>query len=66
MSILNGVEAGVAKLDRGDIWTANSSPWSLLLVSIFLFWMSMLGLLIGLYYFIKMRTYWRWKFRKIL
>lgn len=62
--IVDEVEAGLDKLDKGDIWTSNSSSASLFIVSQILFWLSILNCCIDTYYWIKRKTYWRLKFRR--
>ena len=63
--IMDEVEAGLEKLDKADIWTANSSSWSLILVSILLFHTAVMGFFIGLYYHLKFKIYWRLKYWRL-
>ena len=64
--IMDEVEIGLAKLDKGEIWTANSHGLSLLIVSLLLFLVGLGSIFIGLYYTLKFKVYWRIKFRRLL
>lgn len=57
--VMDEVEAGLTKLDKGDIWSVNSHPLSLFIVSMFLFHLAIAGILIDVYYALKFKIYWR-------
>jgi len=54
--IMDEVDNGIRKLDKGDIWTANSHSVSILIVSLFLLLLAIGGLFIGVYITIKWKV----------